>query len=118
MVGDGDWRRGVAQQRFQPLLAFEIAEFDERFPVPFEQVEGEEMKLGLRILRAVTALEHGLERGEIGIAPRVIGDDLAVDRAGRQAERSEEHTSELQSLMRISYAVFCLQKKKKHTNES
>src|SRR3546814_7051260 len=29
--------------------------------------------------------------------------------------RSEEHTSELQSLMRISYAVFCLQKKKKQT---
>src|SRR3546814_3371013 len=29
-------------------------------------------------------------------------------------ERSEEHTSELQSLMRISYAVFCLQKKKKN----
>src|SRR3546814_2240357 len=28
--------------------------------------------------------------------------------------RSEEHTSELQSLMRISYAVFCLQKKNKH----
>src|SRR3546814_8217651 len=28
------------------------------------------------------------------------------------ADRSEEHTSELQSLMRISYAVFCLQKKK------
>src|SRR3546814_7614972 len=31
--------------------------------------------------------------------------------------RSEEHTSELQSLMRISYAVFCLQKKKVHTTE-
>src|SRR3546814_18972513 len=30
------------------------------------------------------------------------------------ARRSEEHTSELQSLMRISYAVFCLKKKKKH----
>src|SRR3546814_8282170 len=30
--------------------------------------------------------------------------------------RSEEHTSELQSLMRISYAVFCLQKKKKTNN--
>src|SRR3546814_4306641 len=30
-------------------------------------------------------------------------------------ERSEEHTSELQSLMRISYAVFCLKKKKKKT---
>src|SRR3546814_5979259 len=32
---------------------------------------------------------------------------------GRQLERSEEHTSELQSLMRISYAVFCLKKQKK-----
>src|SRR3546814_6830284 len=31
------------------------------------------------------------------------------------ANRSEEHTSELQSLMRISYAVFCLKKKKKQT---
>src|SRR3546814_4177827 len=31
----------------------------------------------------------------------------------KQEKRSEEHTSELQSLMRISYAVFCLKKKKK-----
>src|SRR3546814_8044823 len=35
-----------------------------------------------------------------------------IDRASRP-RRSEEHTSELQSLMRISYAVFCLKKKKK-----
>src|SRR3546814_2674933 len=33
-------------------------------------------------------------------------------------DRSEEHTSELQSLMRISYAVFCLKKKKKHINKT
>src|SRR3546814_8168764 len=33
------------------------------------------------------------------------------DGDGRQYSRSEEHTSELQSLMRISYAVFCLKKK-------
>src|SRR3546814_2481086 len=32
--------------------------------------------------------------------------------------RSEEHTSELQSLMRISYAVFCLKKKKKNTTKN
>src|SRR3546814_7429890 len=32
--------------------------------------------------------------------------------------RSEEHTSELQSLMRISYAVFCLKKKKKHQHNN
>src|SRR3546814_3442134 len=35
----------------------------------------------------------------------------AVEQAHGMAERSEEHTSELQSLMRISYAVFCLKKK-------
>src|SRR3546814_1840865 len=34
-----------------------------------------------------------------------------------QAKRSEEHTSELQSLMRNSYAVFCLKKKKKMINQ-
>src|SRR3546814_7418310 len=34
----------------------------------------------------------------------------------REASRSEEHTSELQSLMRISYAVFCLKKKNKTQN--
>src|SRR3546814_10194118 len=33
--------------------------------------------------------------------------------SGKRQARSEEHTSELQSLMRISYAVFCLKKKKK-----
>src|SRR3546814_5483327 len=38
--------------------------------------------------------------------------DLAVD-GQALARRSEEHTSELQSLMRISYAVFCLKKKNK-----
>src|SRR3546814_1661690 len=35
----------------------------------------------------------------------------------RVSSRSEEHTSELQSLMRISYAVFCLQKKNKPNTE-
>src|SRR3546814_7916710 len=38
-------------------------------------------------------------------------------RPGCQRERSEEHTSELQSLMRISYAVFCLKKTKNTTHK-
>src|SRR3546814_8862261 len=38
--------------------------------------------------------------------------EAAEGRQARVVERSEEHTSELQSLMRISYAVFCLKKKK------
>src|SRR3546814_3465886 len=37
---------------------------------------------------------------------------------GALVDRSEEHTSELQSLMRISYAVFCLKKKKKKRSTS
>src|SRR3546814_8496744 len=47
-----------------------------------------------------------------------LGDRLAAHRhvlAGAAHDRSEEHTSELQSLMRISCAVFCLKKKKKYT---
>src|SRR3546814_7027298 len=39
-----------------------------------------------------------------------LAHDVGLAQA-RQVERSEEHTSELQSLMRISYAVFCLKKK-------
>src|SRR3546814_1113570 len=54
------------------------------------------------------------ELGILVIASRIAAkqSSSAPDRA---ADRSEEHTSELQSLMRISYAVFCL-KKKKSTN--
>src|SRR3546814_1389999 len=68
-------------------------------------------------------------RAEVGIvafrvAGSVIVEAQAGDTVGRQPSghlreeaitacvRSEEHTSELQSLMRISYAVFCLKKKK------
>src|SRR3546814_6857088 len=40
----------------------------------------------------------------------------AEERIAKIFERSEEHTSELQSLMSISYAVFCLKKKKKQNN--
>src|SRR3546814_1924242 len=40
---------------------------------------------------------------------------LLDDEAKARGVRSEEHTSELQSLMRLSYAVFCLKKKKKDT---
>src|SRR3546814_3450818 len=41
----------------------------------------------------------------------------AEESGGQDKNRSEEHTSELQSLMRISYAVFCLKKKTKKQHE-
>src|SRR3546814_9253762 len=77
---------------------------------------------------AASANQVGLpHRGErlqakvpIGIAEarQLAGDRGTVNaahraHAGGADDRSEEHTSELQSLMRISYAVFCLKKKKK-----
>src|SRR3546814_7313291 len=49
--------------------------------------------------------------GRVALAPAAAAD---LVRRGHEVfiQRSEEHTSELQSLMRISYAVFCLKKKK------
>src|SRR3546814_1518782 len=58
------------------------------------------------------AIETARVSGSNGLVIRKVG-------SGR-SPRSEEHTSELQSLMRISYAVFCLKKKKKtqqHNNK-
>src|SRR3546814_5042170 len=46
---------------------------------------------------------------------RALG--AAADPQVDHFDRSEEHTSELQSLMRISYAVFCLKKKNNHTDQ-
>src|SRR3546814_5306647 len=76
--------------------------------------------------RAVAAATAPKFAGSAGVkrAPRAVmplGFRYRRHRArqrveGRGAGRSEEHTSELQSLMRISYAVFCLKKKtNKHT---
>src|SRR3546814_12102469 len=50
----------------------------------------------------------------IGVAPAVMTQETDAMNV-RGVTRSEEHTSELQSLMRISYAVFCLKKKKNKT---
>src|SRR3546814_9051949 len=58
------------------------------------------------------AVEPGDEAAHLGAVDRRAGyHRRAVDRL-LEIFRSEEHTSELQSLMRISYAVFCLKKKK------
>src|SRR3546814_1779039 len=46
-----------------------------------------------------------------------VDDDAGNTYGGGTLERSEGHTSELQSLMRISYAVFCLKKKKNTTHK-
>src|SRR3546814_5465342 len=50
--------------------------------------------------------------GGVFIGPSLATDDLHLNPTGIFVTRSEDHTSELQSLMLISYAVFCLKKKK------
>src|SRR3546814_5823030 len=50
--------------------------------------------------------------GVVELSARSMTGSISAAIARMPAERSEEHTSELQSLMRISYAVFCLKKKK------
>src|SRR3546814_5402552 len=71
-------------------------------------------KLELALYRAliVIRMESGDEQGMLETLSKIenIAEKHTLDET-----RSEEHTSELQSLMRISYAVFCL-KKKKYTN--
>src|SRR3546814_3729972 len=64
---------------------------------------------GHNIHYVAEGMAHGTLSLETG-----IGDESRHPRSTfRHPARSEEHTSELQSLMRISYAVFCLKKKKK-----
>src|SRR3546814_1633336 len=60
-------------------------------------------------LRDLIIIGVDFRKGEEAVAVAAIIDE-------RRLQRSEEHTSELQSLMRISYAVFCLKKKKQQNN--
>src|SRR3546814_849018 len=57
----------------------------------------------------IARIRARVRRAEAPGAEGLTIGDLTID-----VTRAEEHTSELQSLMRISYAVFCLKKKKKH----
>src|SRR3546814_2446375 len=64
-------------------------------------------------------LELRLRQPGAGRQQTMVRPGIVVGHGAKAQQRSEEHTSELQSLMRISYAVFCLKKKITHiaTNE-
>src|SRR3546814_2139544 len=71
--------------------------------------EGDEISVRLDFVEALPRDEA--RRLEFDFRNEVL--DQSLRKSIADETRSEEHTSELQSLMRISYAVFCLQKKKK-----
>src|SRR3546814_8437195 len=67
---------------------------------------------GVQLMKPMTRLDALIEKS---LAAGMFGTKMrSVINSADAEERSEEHTSELQSLMRNSYAVFCLQKKKTH----
>src|SRR3546814_3663837 len=81
-----------------------------------DELATEVMRIGVEAIEAVVrrGLDDATDRSpaeRLSIAVRIHLETLLE-------KRSEEHTSELQSLMRISYAVFCLKKKKKQTDIS
>src|SRR3546814_6608051 len=87
--------------------------------------EAERHEFHERALRVPGSFQLAAHADAIAFRQRYLGDlgpNLTKEPARRTVHafagnrnRSEEHTSELQSLMRISYAVFCLKKKKKKT---
>src|SRR3546814_2598411 len=104
---------GLPARRLYPALVAAEIEPLERHAVAIGRVEEVEIAVaGDRgdgeILGDVPI---GAQRGlpELVVLERT---EIRVPVGGARVVRSEEHTSELQSLMRISYAVFCLKKKK------
>src|SRR3546814_5732890 len=81
-------------------------------PFPLQRLElFQRLQPDVQMLAHALPVELARHAGELDLpVQRLVGD------AQQGAIRSEEHTSELQSLMRISYAVFCL-KKKNNTNK-
>src|SRR3546814_4391671 len=70
-------------------------------------------------LRVVAILGHGKDADGVGLQQHIRSKVRHLHGDVSEIARSEEHTSELQSLMRISYAVFCLKKKTQpdHTHD-
>src|SRR3546814_9994522 len=109
-----DWSSDVCSSDLEGILAdldhilAHAKELNMRLRYEVRQPLGDLLEGGGRIARTIPPIAaHG------GIAADAHEIAHAADIAGQRCEktRSEEHTSELQSLMRISYAVFCLKKK-------
>src|SRR3546814_6200401 len=90
-------------------------------PAPDERYTSVFRSAGLMSISMLSSTS-GETNTEVKLVCRRLSESNGLLRTSRctpiSVLRSEEHTSELQSLMRISYAVFCLKKKIKHHNNS
>src|SRR3546814_5411680 len=112
-----DWSSDVCSSDL--TLAMAQAAIRREVHQPLDVHRGFATKIAFDIMIGVDGfadLEHFLIgqilHAALGRDAQLLGDFLGLGRANAVDIRSEEHTSELQSLMRISYAVFCLKKKK------
>src|SRR3546814_953873 len=107
-----DWSSDVCSSDLSGDAAFSVAQHS----LLVDDIAGR-LKPGLTAAEHLAAVLHDAAEYVIGdlITPfkSAVGPDYKV----LEKRRSEEHTSELQSLMRISYAVFCLKKKKKQQQQ-
>src|SRR3546814_2786311 len=87
-------------------------DFEQPFDM-FGAVLGQADRLRLFVLFVIILAELVDDLVDADIKLGLVVGGARDDERGARLVRSEEHTSELQSLMRISYAVFCLKKKKK-----
>src|SRR3546814_5578177 len=92
-----------------------ISRFDSGLTVAIEPPELE-MRVAILLHKADSEGVTMPEEVAFFIAKHLRSNVRELEGALRKVSRSEEHTSELQSLMRISYAVFCLKKKNNRNN--
>src|SRR3546814_3853883 len=108
-----DWSSDVCSSDLDPVYVKTTCFDPFPFPDPPEALKARIRDLGERLDAQRKAVLEKHER----LTMTGLYNVLEKVRAGAAlTDRSEEHTSELQSLMRISYAVFCLKKKIKHNN--
>src|SRR3546814_4661349 len=97
-----DWSSDVCSS---DLTVHRRDDRDRRLPAASHHIDVRRIEVRVAVHRR-DRIRTDRRRGQVDHALAMRDQHLAV--------RSEEHTSELQSLMRISYAVFCLKKKKNH----
>src|SRR3546814_1595931 len=92
-----------------------LSDLQTRFRLPVANADEDEVATLLRdsctVLGLSDAGAHASQLCDACFSTHLLGRWVREKRVLTLEERSEEHTSELQSLMRISYAVFCLKKK-------
>src|SRR3546814_1341134 len=117
-----DWRSDVCSSDLQDLARqdddgrYHLQAGDLLRRHQHDDQRGNQQLVGDRVEEAPERRDLLHVAGQVAI--EIIGDAGQDVAAEGEPARSEEHTSELQSLMRISYAVFCLKKKKRHTRST